>query len=85
MASENFFKFRGHAPLYSISVSSIFLRTSLPPTPNCEKSFDLYVTVLFVMYVCISNYTACSPSPTKGGDGFDVYVCTLKYKERNYI
>ncbi len=35
-----FFKFRGNTPLYSISVSTMFLSTSLPPTPNWDR-FDL--------------------------------------------
>ena len=44
-----FFKFRGHTPLYSISVSNMFFKkTSLPPTPNWDR-FDLHVTVLFVL------------------------------------
>jgi hypothetical protein len=48
MTNIYFFKFRGHKPLYSISVSNMFLSTSLPPTPNWDR-FDQYVTVLFVL------------------------------------
>ena len=44
-----FSKFRGHTPLYSISVSNMFFKkTSLPPTPSWDR-FDLHVTVLFVL------------------------------------
>ncbi len=44
-----FFKFRGHTPLYSSSVSNMYFKeTSLPPTPNWDR-FDLHATVLFVL------------------------------------
>jgi hypothetical protein len=47
-----FFKFRGHTPLYSISVSNMFFKeTSLPPTPNWDR-FDLRTCNSFI---CITD------------------------------